>query len=75
MRRRQISDRPIRRSIVKRLPIERPPRIEFLTPRLNAGDPPDQIGFVHHFARDDDDEWEDDIEECPQLDPMEYRKR
>ncbi len=29
----------------------------------------------HPLARDDDDEWEDDIEECPQLDPLEYRKR
>jgi hypothetical protein len=47
---------------MKRLPIERPPREEYLTPGLNAKDLPDRIGFVHQFAGEDD--W-DDYEDVP----------
>jgi hypothetical protein len=60
--RRHPSGRPIRRAVTKRLSIERPPREEYLTPSMNAKELPDRIGFVHHFASDDD--W-DDEEEIP----------
>ena len=59
--RRHPSGRPIRRTAVKRLSIERPPRDEYLTPSLNAKDLPDQIGFVHHFPTDDDWDDEEDV--------------
>jgi hypothetical protein len=56
--RRHPSGRPIRRASVRKLPIARPPRDEYLTPALNAEDLPDQIGFVHQFPSDDD--WDDE---------------
>ena len=60
--RRHPSGKPIRRTVTKRLPIQRPPREEYLTPNMNAKDLPDRIGFVHHFPSEDD--WEDE-EEVP----------
>jgi len=60
--RRHPSGQPIRRAMMRRLPITRPPREEYLTPNLNAKDLPDRIGFLHHFASEDD--WEDE-EEIP----------
>lgn len=60
--RRHPSGRPVRRTVMKRMSIERPPRTEYLTPNMNDKDLPDQIGFVHHFASEDD--W-DDYEEIP----------
>jgi hypothetical protein len=60
--RRHPSGKPIRRMVMRRLPIERPPREEYLTPGLNAKDLPDRIGFVHQFAGEED--W-DDYEDVP----------
>ena len=60
--RRHPSGKPIRRTVTKRLPIERPPREEYLTPNLNAKELPDRIGFLHDFASED--AW-DDEEELP----------
>ena len=60
--RRHPSGRPVRRASLRRLPIARPPREEYLTPGMNAKELPDRIGFLHQFASDDD--WDDD-EEIP----------
>jgi hypothetical protein len=56
--RRHPSGKPIRRTVMKRLPIERPPREDYLTPNMNAKELPDRIGFLHDFPSDDD--WDDD---------------
>jgi hypothetical protein len=60
--RRHPSGKPIRAAALRRLSIPRPPREEYLTPNMNAKELPDRIGFMHHFASDDD--W-DDEEELP----------
>jgi hypothetical protein len=60
--RRHPSGRPIRRLSLRRLPIARPPREEYLTPNMNAKELPDRIGFLHDFPSEDD--WEDE-EEVP----------
>lgn len=59
--RRHPSGRPIRRAVMTRLPIARPPREEYLTPNLNASDLPDRIGFLHQFPSDDDWYDEEDV--------------
>ena len=52
------SGKPIRRAILRRLPIERRPREEYLTPNMNAKELPDRIGFLHEFPSNDD--WDDE---------------
>jgi hypothetical protein len=59
--RRHPSGKPIRRAVMKRLPIERPPRDEYLTPSMNAKELPDRIGFLHQFPSDDDWDDEEDV--------------
>jgi hypothetical protein len=59
--RRHPSGRPIRSASLRRLPISRPPREEYLTPSMNAKELPDRIGFLHDFPSDDDWEDEEDV--------------